>query len=163
MKKKVLITLLVFVLLALLVTPAFANKPGAGKYRYYQTGDVLPVPPYGSIDIPGSSGKLNVNQPKGDVELVLNTRFKGLKPNYLYRVYLMNLTCPGAPGWSYSHRGCWTQVGSFTTDLDGHGSFHKKYRNGDLSPGTYNLSVWVNDGSAGRTILVSDNFKAVID
>jgi hypothetical protein len=167
MKRRVLIGLGVLTILALLVTPASAGggraKAGANQYTFYHSGDVQPVPPYGSIDIPGSSGKLIVNQPEGEVSVVFTAIFNGLKPNYVYTVHIMNLHSPGAPGWTYSHRGPWTLVGTFTTDEYGHGDYHQNIGAGELAPGTYELSIWINDSVIGLTLLISDNFQVVVE
>lgn len=169
MKKKAFIGLGALAILALLVVPAFAAgggkaKAGASHYTFYHSGDVLPVPPYGSVDEPASSGKLIVNQPEGEVSLVFTAIFDGLTPDKLYYVYLMNYTCPNQPGWSYTHYGCWTRVGSFTTDEYGHADYHQNIWAGELQANsTYNLSVWINNAAAGKTILVSDNFPVAVE
>jgi hypothetical protein len=168
MKKRVLIALGVLAILALLTAPAFAGeggraRAGANQYTFYHSGDVQPVPPYGSIDIEGSSGKLIVNQPEGEVSVVFTANFNGLLPSHTYLVYIMNYGCPGAPGWTYLHRGPWTLVGSFTTDEYGHGDYHQNIWAGDLEPGTYNLSIWINDAGYGKTLLISENFQVVIE
>ena len=49
---------------------------------------------------------------------------------------------------------------TFVTDADGSGSWHINLRDNDFpGPGTYTLSVWINNG----TILISDNFTVVVD
>jgi hypothetical protein len=168
MKKRVLIALGVLAILALLTAPAFAGgggraRAGASHYTFYHSGDFLPVPPYGTIDIEGSSGKLIVNQPEGEVSVVFTANFDGLLPSRTYKVYIMNYTCPGASGWSHDHYGCWTCVGNFTTDAYGHGDYHQNIWAGDLGLGTYNLSIWINDAGYGKTLLISDNFQVVIE
>ena len=96
MKKRVLIGLGMLAILALLATPALAlgggrAKAGANHYTFYHSGDVLPVPPYGSVDELGSSGTLIVNQPQGEVSVVLTAIFDGLTPGRTYNVFFMNL------------------------------------------------------------------------
>lgn len=50
----------------------------------------------------------------------------------------------------------------FTTDEYGSGSWHLNLRDSNfLRPGTYRLSVWINE--AGLTILISDNFDVVVE
>lgn len=89
-------TLLITLSLILLVSvPAFAAKP-AGNLASAQTvawnlsADVMPVPPYGSLDIPGSdvASKLIVNQPNGNTEVTLTGVMNGLTPNTTYTVYV---------------------------------------------------------------------------
>lgn len=153
-------------LVALLTVSASAGgraRAGANRYTFCLSGDVQPAPPYGTIDIPGSSGKLIVNQPEGEVSVVLTASFDGLLPMRAYTVHLMNYASPGAAGWTYTHRGPWTLMGSFTTDEFGHGEWHLNIRAGDMVVGTYNLSMWINDAGAGLTLLISDNFQIVIE
>lgn len=168
MKKVVLIVFGALLMFGLVTATALAGvggraTAGANHYTFYHSGAVQPVPPYGSIDIPGSSGKLIVNQPQGKVSVVLTANFNGLLPSHGYKVYIMNFASPGAQGWTYSHRGPWTLVGNFITDAYGHGDYHQNIRAGDMQPGTYNLSVWINDASRGLTLLISDNFQVTIE
>jgi hypothetical protein len=52
----------------------------------------MPVPPYGSRDIPGSdiASKLIVNQPNGKVQAMATGVMNGLNPDTTYTVYLSN-------------------------------------------------------------------------
>jgi len=123
--------------LILSVTPVFAVKPsnnlaGAQEVAWFLSADVMPVPPYGSMDIPGSdeSCKLIMNQPNGAVEVALTGVMKGLNPNTQYTVYLSKAYTPYVfTGWSitgdwvmqavlggtYDHDYTFTQTdGSFT-------------------------------------------------
>jgi hypothetical protein len=62
---------------------------GAQTYAWHLSADVMPVPPYGSYDIPGSdtASKLIVNQPNGNVEVAVTGVMNGLEPNTEYTVY----------------------------------------------------------------------------
>lgn len=73
------------------VKPA-GNLAGARTYAWHLSGDVMPVPPYGSLDIPGSdtASKLIVNQPNGNTEVTITGVMNGLNPNTEYTVYLSN-------------------------------------------------------------------------
>ena len=54
------------------------------------------------------------------------------------------------------------QTFTFLTDADGAGSWHFNLKDADFpGPGTYDLSVWIN--KPGATILISDNFKVIVD
>ena len=93
--KKFLTFFSVAVALVLFVTPVFAvkptaNLPGAVTYGWHLSGSVMPVPPYGSSDIPGSdtASKLIVNQPNGNTEVAITGVMNGLNPNTTYTVYL---------------------------------------------------------------------------
>lgn len=91
--KKILAVLVVFSCLAYLSVPALAGvNNGAKKYNWNLSGNVMPVPPYGSMDIPGSdtSSKLIVNEPNGKVKANVTGVMNGLTPNTTYTVYLSN-------------------------------------------------------------------------
>lgn len=94
---KKLTILAVFAMLLVVVVPALAVKPtgnlaGTEKVSWNLSADVMPVPPYGSRDIPGSdtASKLIVNQPNGAVEVTITGAMNGLNPNTTYTVYLSN-------------------------------------------------------------------------
>jgi len=92
-----LLVLTVSVLVSAVIIPsiAFAVKPagnlaGAIKVPWNLSADVMPVPPYGSKDIPGSdtASKLIVNQPNGNTEVTITGAMNGLNPDTTYTVYL---------------------------------------------------------------------------
>jgi len=66
------------------------NLAGAEEVAWNLSAGVMPVPPYGSDDIPDSdtASKLIVNQPNGAVEVTMTGVMKGLNPNTTYTVYL---------------------------------------------------------------------------
>lgn len=70
-------------------------------------------------------------------------------------------THTGSTGWS----GLFTstvQPFTFTTDEFGAGGWHVNLRDEDfLGPGTYSLSVWINE--SGGTMLISDVFEVTVD
>ncbi len=81
------------------------NLAGAGEVPWNLSGDVMPVPPYGSMDIPGSdtASKLIVNQPNGNVEVAVTGVMKGLDPNKTYFVILSSGYTPYLDtGWDVS-------------------------------------------------------------
>ncbi len=140
MKKKLLFGLLSIALLAILVCPLVAAKPstnsaGAVNVTWNLSGAVMPVPPYGTGDIPGSdtASKLIVNQPNGAVEATLTGVMKGLNPNTVYTVYLAKSYQPYVyTGWSitgdwvflvqggYTHKYSITQTGNTFTGIGGY-------------------------------------------
>ena len=88
---------------------------GAQTYAWYLSADVMPVPPYGSRDIPGSdsASKLIVNQPNGAVEVTITGVMNGLTPNTVYTVYLSKGYTPYVyTGWSIM--GDWTFRGVYS-------------------------------------------------
>jgi len=87
--------LVLLAIVFLIVAPVLAVKPAgnlasAEKVPWNLSAEVMKVPPYGSRDIPGSdeASKLIVNQPNGNVEVVMTGVMKGLHPNTVYTVYL---------------------------------------------------------------------------
>lgn len=76
---------------------------GAQTYAWYLSADVMPVPPYGSRDIPGSdsASKLIVNQPNGAVEVTITGVMNGLNPTTEYTVFLSKSYVPYVfTGWN---------------------------------------------------------------
>lgn len=97
------------------------NSAGAVKVKWNLSGAVMPVPPYGLVDIPGSdtASKLIVNQPNGKVEANLTGVMNGLNPNTEYTVFLSNgytkytpLVTPNVVG-TYT----WLVLGTYAHDL----------------------------------------------
>ena len=84
------------------------NLAGAQKFSWNLSGAVMPIPPYGSLDIPGSdtASKLIVNQPNGKVEATITGAMNGLHPDTTYTVYLSNGYTP------YVYTG-WDLTGSY--------------------------------------------------
>jgi len=103
--RRILVALLVaIVLIMALAAPALAVKPadnlaGNVKVGWNLSADVMPVPPYGSLDIPGSdeASKLNVNQPNGNTEVAITGVMNGLNPSTTYTVYLSKGYTPYTP------------------------------------------------------------------
>jgi hypothetical protein len=64
----------------------------AQKVNWNLSAAVMPVPPYGSLDIPGSdtTSKLIVNQPNGNTEVAITGVMNGLTPNTEYTVFISN-------------------------------------------------------------------------
>ena len=83
------------------------NLAGAEEVDWNLSGAVMPVPPWGLSDIPGSdaASKLIVNQPNGNVEVAVTGVMKGLNPNTVYTVFPSN-------AWSKSLK--WNIVGDWT-------------------------------------------------
>lgn len=141
-------------------------ESGATLRTLHETREVLCVPPYGSVDVTGSSGRVIVTRPNGRVAAVITSAITGLKPNTTYTLFLMNFglagaarwedrSCPFGPGW-------WTSFGTFVTDNAGHAALHINVRHTDMPAGSYQLSVWINETSANLTALVSDSFEVEI-
>lgn len=116
--KKVLISLLMISVLLVSVGFVMAVKPtgklaSAEKVPWHLSADVMPVPPYGSGDIPGSdtTSKLIVNQPNGAVEVTITGAMNGLNPDTTYTAYLSNGYTP------YMYTG-WSVEGDWVLEFD---------------------------------------------
>ena len=114
-----LITVLL-TMMFLTVAPVLAVKPAgnlasAEKVPWNLSAEVMKVPPYGSRDIPGSdeASKLIVNQPNGNVEVVITGAMNGLNPNTVYTVYLSRAYSLTYQRWSLL--GDWKHVGYLGT------------------------------------------------
>lgn len=102
--KKIFSLFIAFTLLAFVASPALAEKPeakdkGAKFYDWNLSGAVMPSPPCGLHDMPGSdtASKLIVNQPNGKTSVTMTGVMKGLLPNTIYTVY-------PAKAWSTSEK-----------------------------------------------------------
>jgi hypothetical protein len=112
----VLIAVFLFSVLAILPVSAArapTNYAGADKVAWHASAEVMPVPPYGSVDIPGAAtaSKLIVNEPNGNTQVTLTGVMKGLAPNTQYTVYISNGYTP------YDVTG-WNVQGSFMVDVE---------------------------------------------
>lgn len=171
MKKLAALLLVVAALLFVFAAPVQAVKPdenlaAAEKVVWHLSADVMPSPPYGYYDIPGSdtASKLIVNQPNGNTEVTITGVMNGLNHYTVYTVYLSKPWEPGDTWWN----GLFTdtvQPFTFTTDAYGAGSWHINLVDSDFQnePGTYALSVWINVYAVDATLLISDNFQVVVD
>lgn len=115
--------LVVAVSLCIFATPVQAVKPAdnlasAQKVAWNLSADVMPVPPYGSRDIPGSdtASKLIVNQPNGNTEVTITGVMKGLNPKTTYTVYLSKGYTPYVPS-DVTGTYTWLVLGTYHHDL----------------------------------------------
>jgi len=137
---------------------SFSDLPSYEDIAWHLSGDVGPVPPYGSGDIPGSDthSKLSVHQADGNSELALIGAMNGLDPTTVYTVLVSKgyfATPVYWPGLLTISLPSFT----FTTDRYGSGIWHIQVSDTDFEgPGTYAVSVWIN--SPGRTVLISNTF-----
>jgi len=110
MKTKITAGLIATLFLAVVVVnaasiPALAVKPAANlaaaqQVPWYVSAAVMPAPPYGSRDIPGSdtASKLIVNQPNGNTQVTITGAMNGLRPSTEYTVYISKGYTPYT-GW----------------------------------------------------------------
>ena len=95
-----------------------------------------------------SQGRVIINDPMGDVALVIQGNATGLLSNHLYTVWVRNLDMKGGYTGDYINK--YTPLGyylldCFTTNRQGKGHFHLNIRATDLPAGTYDIQVAIND------------------
>ena len=140
-----------------------SNLAGSEKVEWNLSADVMPSPPYGRYDIPGSEikSKLLVNQPNGNTEVSLTGVMKDLSPNSTYKVYLSKkYTSYKELGWDVI--GDWTiniQIGN--DDVLEHLTLHSsddKITGELFLPG--GTSVWVIDSVEvnGNNIILTGHY-----
>ena len=134
-------------LFAVLVLVGFAISGIALAKADVQKLVPYPFPPFGEEPRdPDASGKAIVNEPKGDVVLVITVSAKGLEPETTYQVK----SCTS------STVADWTLLGTLTTNKNGNGHFHINYREGmDLPPTAH---VYINTGP-GVTVLMDEDYE----
>lgn len=130
--------------------------PAVSMYvDYYNSQDWTTHSAYDNdYQILGASGKVNMIQPNGNVDVILGVGVDGLEPNTRYTVYF---DLNGHPG-----PGPWTQEGEFYTDEYGQGEWNYTAPAESFDPGEYKYAVAVNNLS-GYTVLVSHNVEFVIE
>lgn len=121
--------------------------------------------------IPGATGKVNMIQPNGNVDVILAVSADGLAPLTTYKVWFdTDGIVPGeegnpGPDDYPPSAGPWELKGSFTTDDYGYGEWNYTAPAGTHAVGTYSYSVFVNCPGTFPTVLVSYNveFEIVSD
>lgn len=142
---------MVFAFSALAVKPA-ANLAGNANVPWNLSADVMPAPPYGSFDIPGSdtASKLNVNQPNGNTEVTITGIMNGLAADTEYTVYLSNGYTP------YTSTGGWNVEGiSIITmfyDIDYPHTSILVQDGTSITGGSLNYSGWPKTIDSGSVI-----------
>jgi hypothetical protein len=136
--KRIFIGVLMAVALVVLSPQAQAVTTQTGRSAVQMVPYVNPP-----FTIATATGKVNVIQPNGDVDVILGMGMT-LLPSKQYDVYLDNNGGSAGP---------FSLLGSFTTDLYGSGDFNYTVAGGGLSPGAYHWAIYVNDHVANATVL----------
>ncbi|MFH1367227.1 MAG: hypothetical protein ABIH38_04580 [Patescibacteria group bacterium] len=121
MRKALFLMMAMLLTFSLFAVPVSAAKPanaGAQTYSWHLSGDVMPVPPYGSKDIPGSdtASKLIVNQPNGNTVVTMTGVMNSLNPSTTYTVYLSKGYTPYTPV-DVTGTYTWLVLGTYHHDL----------------------------------------------
>lgn len=157
--KKTLITILIIVALCIPTFTAFAGGKVVKSTGKDAAPLSIPCPILGGAycnasQILGASGKVNLIQPNGNVDVIFGISANGLLPNAMYKVYFdTNGESPGP----------WVVLGTFWADEFGSGDFNYTAPAGTYTAGTYTRSVYINRTDVGLTVLVSDDVVFEID
>lgn len=112
-----------------------------------------------------SQGRVIINDPMGDVALIIQGNVEGLKDNYSYTVWVRELF--GYTGPSIHAYPPYYKLDTFTTNSKGKGHFHLNILATDLPSGTYDIQVAINDpvgvfgGVIGETVLATVKYTEV--
>jgi len=160
MKARVLWSMLVVVLVASAtpVCTTVAKVPKAtGKNAaiFWPAADAFPGTVYdNAYQIPGATGKVNMIQPKGNVDVIFAVSVDGLTPNSRY---LPHLDYTGIKFGNIATAGPWVEFDEFWTDEHGHGEWNFIALGGTFPPGVYTYSIFINRTDANYTVLISEN------
>jgi hypothetical protein len=163
--KKLLIALVICMVLSTMVggVALAAGKGGAQQASFYpvasgSSDNVLTDQP--------SQGKAIINNPKGNVTLIIEGNVEGLEANHFYTVWVRDIGS-GYTGESYNSYlplGYFL-IGYFTTDEYGEGNFHINVRAADLQANTYDIQVAINNAPSvaeiGYTVLATVKYTTV--
>ena len=125
--------------------------------------------------IDGSEGKVIINIPEDtedEIGMIVQGMVRNLDPNEEYYVYLW---AHYITGWymgdlPLGRVGSWFRFAMITTNVEGHANFHININTEDLLPGTYDISVWIDEVNVAPpyphtmypTVLVSDEIEVNI-
>ncbi len=162
--KKIAIALLLCMVLSIITGSAVfaAGKAGAQRVPFYPVD--FGSSDYVRNDLP-AQGAAVINDPMGNVALMIQGNVNGLQPNHFYTVWVRELA-----GYTGDFLNSYTPLGyylldTFTTNEEGKGHFHLNIRAQDLSAGTYNIQVAINDAPSpdiiGVTVLATEKYTTV--
>lgn len=126
---------------ASVIWPAFVVYPGTAYDN-----------PYSHL-YASATGKVNMIQPRGDIDVILAVSADGLTPGISYMVHFDTNGNSWPSGW-----GPFVDKGSFVADEYGHGEWNYTAPAGTLTPGSYVYSVYLTRSfPPNRTVLISEN------
>jgi len=163
MKKYLILVLIVLIIGTLVIGVQVAS----GKRVDAQRVPLYPVNNCNSAfvrsDLP-SQGEVVFVDPMGNVTFIIQGNVEDLSPNQCYNIWIRDLD----PGYSgnflkkYAPLGYY-MVDTFTTNVEGKGTFHINILSEDLTPGEYEIQLAINDDSAGNgcTVLATELWVTV--
>ncbi len=168
MKKYLILVLIVLIVgtLVIGVQVASGNRVNAQRVPLYpvlgcSSNNVLPLGP--------SQGEVVFVDPMGNVTFIIQGNVEGLIPNYDYTVWVRDLR--DTPGYTGDFLNSAISAGyymleTFTTNVEGKGKFHINILSEELTPGTYDIQLAINDpddpyGTYGCTVLATELWVTV--
>ena len=131
------------------------------EVKWNLSGAVMPQPKYGLRDISGSEKVSVLTVVQTEKQIQITGEMSNLSRDTLYAVLLAKGYTPNT-----AYPGLFTdKIGNFTFMSTLGGSYRWTFIifNTDFpGPGTYTLSIWINDTVTNTTILISDNFDVTI-
>ena len=165
MKKYLILVLIVLIIGALVIGVQVAS----GKRVDAQRVPLYPVSTGNSwyVDTTApSQGEVVLVDPMGNVTFIIQGNVEGLNPNYDYAVWVRDLR--DDPGYTGDFLKSASSLGyymleTFTTNVEGKGTFHINILSEDLTPGTYQIQVAINDDcvEVGKTVLATELWVTV--
>ena len=150
MKKYLILVLIVLIVGTLVIGVQAGGKvtklTGKDAAEMLSAGDVYGGAYVNEWQVPEATGKVNMIQPNGNVDVILGVSVDGLAAETEYRVFFD--TNGGTPG-------PWVSMGYFTTDEYGHGDWNYTAPAGTFTEGHYNYSVYINRTDVNATVLIS--------
>jgi len=158
--KKIIILGLVLLMVVVFGTAALAKAEQKSFYNGINDFGI-------DKTIEGSGGKVIINIPEGEIGMIVQGMVRNLDPNEEYYVLLW---AQRDTSWYIGDLplgkvGSWFRFAMITTNIEGHANFHININTEDLSTGTYDISVWIDEvisGAACTTVLVSYPIKVII-
>jgi len=165
--KKIAIALVLCIVISVITGSVVfaAGKAGAQRVSLYPVDSGSSD--YVRTDLP-SQGTVVINDPMGDVTLIIQGNTFGLQPKYSYTVWVRNLDQNGGYTGPYIMKYAplgYYLLDTFTTNAKGRGHFHLNIQAQDLPSGAYGIQVAINDpqagGPYGKTVLATVKYTTV--
>jgi len=106
-----------------------------------------------------SQGRVVINNPKGDVTLIIQGNVTGLTAGQSYDVWVRDLTRYTGPSTKSNSALGYYLLDTFTANRQGKGHFHLNILAADLPAGSYTLQVAINPDA---TTLLATEFNIAV-
>ena len=155
MKKALIVMTVVLLAVCLTGIPVYAK---AQQASFYNEGFGI------NKTIPGSEGKVIINLPKGDVGMVAQGMVRNLELNTPYYVYLWaHYDTSWYTGTEATWLDSWAKFATITTNAAGHANFHINIDADDLTTGSYDISVWIDEAETPGSVTVLVSYEITVN